>query len=145
MTSAASAVSFGRLGDRIGHRRILLGCALGGGLLYLPMAAAQAPWHLVVLQALFGVTAGGPIPSANALVANLTPAERRGAVFGVTAAASSLGAFIGPLAGAALAAALGFRATFVATGALLLLVAAGIASGSRQPTAGRRQSDEPIT
>lgn len=42
LTSAASAVSFGRLGDRIGHRRILLGCALGGGLLYLPMAAAQA-------------------------------------------------------------------------------------------------------
>ena len=127
VTSALSAVLLGRLGDRRGHRRVLIGCAAAAGLLYLPMAAAQNPWQLVGLQALFGAAAGGLIPSANALVANLTPPERRGAVYGVTAAAASLGGFVGPLAGAAIAAALGFRATFVATAALLLLLAVGIA------------------
>lgn len=138
LTSAIAAVYFGRLGDRIGHRRILLGCAAGGGLLYLPMAAAQSPWHLLVLQALFGVAAGGLVPSANALIARHTPAERRGAVFGAAAAAASLGAFVGPLAGAGLAAALGFRATFVATAIVLLAVAAAIATSMRQPAAGAR-------
>jgi len=41
------------------------------------------------------------------------------------ASAASLGGFIGPLAGSALAAGLGFRATFVAT-AFVLLALAGL-------------------
>ena len=140
LTSAASAVVLGPLGDRRGHRRILLACTLAAGLLYLPMAAARSPWHLVALQALFGVAAGGLIPAANALVANATPPERRGAVYGVLAAAASLGGFLGPLAGAVIAATLGLRATFLATAALLLLLAAGIAR-SRQSPVGSRQDE----
>ena len=91
------------------------------------MAAARAYWHLLALQALFGLAAGGLIPSANALVANRTPAERRGAVFGLTAAAAALGGFVGPIAGANIAVAVGFRATFLATGCLLLILAGAIA------------------
>ena len=63
-----------------------------------------------------GVAAGGLIPSANALIAHLTPVERRGAIFGLTAAISAVGGFVGPLAGAFLATSLGFRATFIASG-----------------------------
>jgi MFS transporter, DHA1 family, multidrug resistance protein len=125
LTSAVSSLYFGRLGDRRGHRPILIGCALAAGLLYLPMALTQHPWQLVVLQALFGVAAGGMIPAANAIVATVTAPERRGVVYGLMAAAASLGGFIGPLAGSALAASLGFRATFVAT-ALVLLALAGL-------------------
>ena len=125
LTSAVSSVYFGRLGDRRGHRPILIGCALAAGLLYLPMALTQHPWQLVVLQALFGVAAGGMIPAANAIIANVTAPERRGVVYGLMASAASLGGFIGPLAGSALAAGLGFRATFVAT-AFVLLALAGL-------------------
>jgi MFS transporter, DHA1 family, multidrug resistance protein len=120
VTSALAAAVLGRLGDRTGHRRVLTASLLAAGALYLPMALARSPWQLAALQAALGVAAGGLIPSANALIAHRTPVERRGMVFGLTAALSGLGGFIGPLLGAVLATGLGFRATFVAAGALLL-------------------------
>jgi MFS family permease len=49
---------------------------------------------------------------------------RRGAIFGLTAALSAVGGFVGPLVGAFLATGLGFRAAFIASGTLLLTVAA---------------------
>lgn len=132
-TSAASAMVFGRLGDRRGHWPILLGCIVAAGLLYIPMAFVQNPWQLVVLQGLFGVTAGGLIPSANALIATVTAPERRGAMYGLTAGAGSLGGFVGPLAGAAIAAYSGFRAPFLMVGAMLLLLAIPVLRAMRTP------------
>ncbi len=133
-TSAGSAMVFGRLGDRRGHWPILLGCVTLGGLLYLPMAFVQSPWQLVVLQGLFGVAAGGLIPSANAIIANVTAPERRGAMYGLTASAGALGGFVGPLAGAGLAAVSGFRAPFLMVGVMLLLAAVLVfVTARRQP------------
>lgn len=121
-TSALAAAYFGRLGDRIGHRRVLGAALVMSGLLYLPMAFVSSPWHLAMLQGLLGVAAGGLIPSANALVTHLTPHDRRGAIFGITAALSGLGGFVGPLLGAVLATAISFRATFIAAGILMLAI-----------------------
>ena len=59
LTSAISSIFLGRIGDKRGHQPVLLWCALGAGLLYLPMALANASWQLVVLQGLFGVAAAG--------------------------------------------------------------------------------------
>jgi DHA1 family multidrug resistance protein-like MFS transporter len=135
-TSAFAAAYLGRLGDRVGHRRVLTVSLLAVGLVYLPMAVVRDPWQLAALQALMGVAAGGLIPSANALVAHLTPVERRGAIFGLTAAISAVGGFIGPLLGALLATSLGFRSTFIAAGALMLAVAAMViwsAETARRP------------
>jgi DHA1 family multidrug resistance protein-like MFS transporter len=123
-TSALAAAYLGRLGDRTGHRRVLAVSLVAAGVVYLPMAVVRDPWQLAGLQALLGVAAGGLIPSANALIAHLTPVSRRGAVFGLTAALSGVGGFIGPLLGAVLATSLGFRATFIAAGVLLLAIAA---------------------
>ncbi len=132
LTSAISSVFLGRLGDKRGHRKILLICLIGSGLVYLPMAASQHPWQLIVLEAVFGVFAGGTIPAANALIAKLTPPERQGAMYGVVAAASSVGGFLGPLIGAGLAAGVGFRVTFVLTGVVLLVVAGALVLTSRR-------------
>jgi DHA1 family multidrug resistance protein-like MFS transporter len=140
-TSALAAAYFGRLGDRAGHGRVLAASLVAAGLVYLPMAAVRDPWQLAGLQALMGIAAGGLIPSANALVAHLSPIERRGAVFGLTAALSGLGGFVGPLLGASLATSLGFRSTFVAAGALLLAMAALVIWGQAQAASrGRRTS-----
>jgi MFS transporter, DHA1 family, multidrug resistance protein len=133
LTSALSAVVLGRMGDRRGHKRLLVVCVAAAGLLYLPMALARTPWQLAALQGAFGIAAGGMIPAANALIANLTPSNRRATMYGITASAASLGAFIGPLMGATLAVAIGFRATFVAVG--LLLAALAIALAARIPAA----------
>jgi DHA1 family multidrug resistance protein-like MFS transporter len=147
LTSAVAAAYFGRLGDRLGHRRILAVSLTAAGLIYLPMAIVRNPWQLAVLQGLLGVAAGGLIPSANALIAHLTPLSRRGAVFGLTAALSGVGGFVGPLLGASLATSLGFRATFVAAGILLLGMAVLVIATSRavdEPAseAGRREGGE---
>lgn len=142
-TSASSAMIFGRMGDRRGHWPILLGCVLAAGLLYIPMAFVQHPWQLVVLQGLFGLTAGGLIPSANALIATVTAPERRGAMYGLTAGAGSLGGFVGPLAGAAIAAASGFRAPFLAVAALLLLLTIPVLRATRNPPPAAEPDPDP--
>lgn len=134
VTSAISSVVLGRTGDRRGHYNVLVASSLGAGLIYLPMALAQVPWHLIALQAIFGVFAGGMIPSANALIANITDESRRGMVFGMMNTFASVGGFLGPLAGAGLAASLGLRATFVTTGMVLLaMVAVLIIANRRHP------------
>lgn len=134
-TSAIASVTLGRMADRIGQRPVLLVCALLVGLLYLPQAIAQTPWQLMVLQGLFGIAAGGVMPSANAIVANLTPTSRRGAVFGFTAAITSVGAFIGPLGGSAVATTIDIRAVFLISGGLMLLIAAWVFNAMRTPRA----------
>lgn len=143
LTSAISSVWLGRLGDKRGHRKILLISMIGSGLVYLPMAASQAPWHLIVLSAVFGIFAGGTIPAANALVANMTAPERRGAIYGVIAAATSVGGFLGPLIGAGIAAGFGFRFTFVLTGMVVLLVTAAMIYSIRHGGVSTEESPTP--
>lgn len=126
-TSAIASVLLGKRGDDVGHRKILLGSVAAAGVLYIPMAAVTGVWQLVILQGLFGIAAGGLIPAANSLIAEATPRERRGMIFGVTAAAGALGSTFGPLAGSATASTLGFRATFVGTGLFLIAMSGYIA------------------
>jgi DHA1 family multidrug resistance protein-like MFS transporter len=132
VTSAISSVIFGRMGDRKGHFFVLLACSLGSALVYFPMAVSQHPWHLIVLQAIFGIFAGGMMPSANALVANITDPAKRGTVFGLTNTFASVGGFLGPLAGSGLAATVGIRATFVATAIVLVLMVAWLWTANRR-------------
>ncbi len=134
VTSAISSIYLGKLGDKRGHYKILLTCAIGAGLVYLPMAASQHPWHLIVLQAIFGLFAGGLIPASNALIARVTPDSQRGVVFGLMNTAGSVGGFAGPLVGAGLAGVFGIPATFVLTGCVLLIMAANLAwANKRRP------------
>lgn len=126
VTSALSSIYLGKLGDRRGHFPILLWCTIGSGLVYLPMAMANHPWHLIVLQAIFGLFAGGLIPAANALIAQVTDESKRGVVFGLMNTAGSVGGFAGPLVGAGLAGTVGIRPTFVLTGLVLLIMAVNL-------------------
>ncbi len=109
----------GRVGDRLGHDRVLAACAIGGGLLYLPQALATSPWQLLALRAALGVFTGGLMPGIMATIALRSPTARRGLIFGLTATATSLGNAAGPAAGGAAAAAFGLRAVFVLTAAVL--------------------------
>ncbi|RME41842.1 MAG: MFS transporter [Caldilineae bacterium] len=82
-TGTASAIYLGRLGDRIGHRRILITCAAATALLYVPQSLATAGWQLLVLQALTGMAAGGIVPALGALLARYTRPGEEGAVYGL--------------------------------------------------------------
>lgn len=123
LTSAISSMLLGRRGDRVGHRKILVACLIGGVVTYIPMAMVMNAWQVIVLQGLFGFAAGGLLPATNAIIASSTPPERRGAVFGFTASAGAMGAFVGPLVGSGLAAVFGFRVAFAFLAFSFLVIA----------------------
>lgn len=127
LSSAAitvSALYLGRIGDRIGHRRILIVAMLIGGALYLPQSLVRAGWQLLVLQILVGVAMGGIIPMVSALLAKYSTPGAEGAVYGLDNSIRAGARSVAPLIGAGVALLGGYRATFAATGLIFLLGAA---------------------
>jgi MFS transporter, DHA1 family, multidrug resistance protein len=119
-TATLSAVYLGRLGDRIGHRRIVIACMAAVGFLYLPQSFVTTSWQLIGLQALAGVAMGGILPAVSALLTKFTREGREGAVFGLDNSIISGARSVAPLVGSGLAIWFGLRATFFATGLLFL-------------------------
>lgn len=129
--SALASVVIGRMADRRGHRLVLTASAGAMALLFVPMAFVGSTWQLLICYTLVGIASGGIIPSAHAIVADLTPVERRGVVFGISSAVGSFGGFVGPFGGALLVAYADLRIVFVVNGALLLVVACWVAVALR--------------
>lgn len=130
--SAASALALGRLSDRVGSDRILPVCLVGATLSYFPQSLVDNVWQLLVLRMLLGIFLGGMMPSANALLATLVPRERRGAAFGLAAAANALANAAGPISGAAVSTQWGMRSVFLATGALFAFAFGWVTLGLRK-------------
>jgi len=139
LTSSISALFLGRLGDRYGRKRVLLLCVIGAALIYAPQALATNAMQLLVLRAIQGVFMGGIIPTGNALLAQSTPHDRRGTVFGLATSAGAGGRALGPMLGAAVANTWGMASTFWVTASIFGLIAAlvaGLVRGQREPAAG---------
>jgi DHA1 family multidrug resistance protein-like MFS transporter len=125
-TSAVGAVTLGRASDRIGYRRVLVACTVGVAVVFVPQFFVTTPWQLLLLQAAMGLVMSGVLASISALMANLAPEGRQGAVYGVDASVVSMANAVGPMLGASVAASFGLRAPFLlAAGAFFL--AAGLA------------------
>jgi DHA1 family tetracycline resistance protein-like MFS transporter len=116
----------GALGDAYGRRRVLLAALLCFGADYLLMALAPTLAWLFVGRAVAGV-AGAVYGPANAVIADVTPPEKRAAMFGLLGAAFGGGFILGPALGGLLAT-LGPRAPFVAAAVLAFANAAWIAA-----------------
>ena len=130
-TLTLAAVYLGRLGDRIGQKRVLVGSMLMAGLFYLPQSFATEAWQLLVLMALVGVAMGGVIPAISALLARYSHEGSEGTVFGLDNSVRAGARAVAPLIGAAVALALGLRATFFASGLIFILGA--LLAGFRLP------------
>jgi DHA1 family multidrug resistance protein-like MFS transporter len=122
--SAIGAVTLGRASDRLGYRRVLLACTMGAAVLYVPQFFVKNPWQLLVLQGALGLAMSGVLASISALLANLAPEGRQGAVYGVDASVVSMANAIGPMLGASVAASLGLRAPFLLAAVAFALAAA---------------------
>lgn len=128
--SAATTLSagyLGRLGDRIGHRKVVITSTLAASALFLPQSFITQAWHMLPLQALVGVALGGVIPAISALLARYTESGEEGAVYGLDNSINAGARALAPLAGAVIASWLGLRATFTATAAIFLLTS-GVAA-----------------
>jgi DHA1 family tetracycline resistance protein-like MFS transporter len=89
----------GALSDHFGRRPVILLSNLGLGVDFLIMAlAGSLPW-LFIGRLLSGITAAS-FSTANAYVADVTPAEKRAAAFGKIGMAFGLGFTLAPVFGA---------------------------------------------
>lgn len=136
VAAVISTGAFSRLGDRVGHVRMLLLCTVGAGIFLALHAAAQEVWHLFVLRFLMGLMTAGILPSANSLLRTVVGAADVGKAFGVAQSTRSLAVGLGGLAGGYLTAQFagltGFRVSFLATGVLMLLIPFLVATRLRQ-------------
>ena len=122
-TITISAAILGRLGDKTGHRRIVGISAALAALMYFAQSFVNAPWQMLVLQALVGVFLGGITPAISALLARYTRQGEEGAVYGLNNSIQSAGRMFAPLLGASVAAWFDLRAAFIATAIIFVLIA----------------------
>lgn len=83
----------GSLSDRIGRKTLIIGGWLVYALIYLGFALAQAAWQVWILYGFYGLYYGMAYGAANALVADLVPAELRGTAYGAYQALVGILAF----------------------------------------------------
>jgi len=119
-------VSVGRLGDRLGRRRLLLaGLALFTAASGLCGLAPSLGW-LIAARAAQGLGAAVMTALAMALVGELVPKARMGGAMGLLGTLSAVGTALGPSLGGVLIALLGWRAIFLVNaplGVVALLLA----------------------
>lgn len=127
--SAAAAVFsifFGRLGDRTGHRQIVIACALAGFFSFFLQAWASSGWQFLGLHLVAGAAHGGIVTGVSALLARYSRCGEEGAVYGLDNSINSGARALAPMLGVSIAMWLGLRAVFGSI-SLLYLGAAGLA------------------
>jgi len=127
---------FGRIGDRGGHKKVLvIGTGWSGGFIalhYFIQTYAQFFGARVMATA-----AGAAInPTTSALVAKAMPRSRYGGAYGVLASSRALAGSVGPLIGGFMAAHVGIRWVFLWTGALTILAGVWAGAAVREPDGG---------
>lgn len=121
--SGLSALGIGLLGDRIGHKAVLVICTLGTAIFAAPHALARTVTQFIALSVGMGLSRGGTAPTQNAIIGQTVSADTYGRAFGQTRVATALGMSLGPLLGSLTAAQLGLRAPFIVMSALLVVSA----------------------
>ena len=129
--AAVSAAGIGFLSDRKGYRKILIMSLVLTGVLWIFHALARSIPQLIAVRIIYGLAAGGILPTMNALVGKLTPRDGYGKAYGLTASMTSLGMTVGPLAGGIMASYMGYRWPFIFVSIVLILVVFPVASRVR--------------
>jgi MFS family permease len=128
VAGAISSTAIGWFSDRIGHRTILIAAAVCACCITIPQAFVQATWQLAALRVADGLCLGAMLPSASAMLAGLVPSERRGAAYGFSQSANSLGILLGPMTSALVVAVSGIRDVFFSAAVLLAFIAVWVST-----------------
>ena len=140
-TAAMSGVWLGRLGDRIGHVRVLIGAAVAAMLITATQATVTSAWQLGMLQALLGFAVGGMVPSVAALMNLWSPAGNQGATYGLDTSVNAAARGVAPMLGAGIATLFGLRGVFGASAVIYGGVALLTLHVARQAAARRAASE----
>lgn len=100
---AGFLITMGRLGDRIGHRKLLMVGAVAFGAASAMAAYSPDPTILILARGLLGVAGATMMPATLALISRMFhDPQQRGVAIGIWAACFSAGIALGPLVGGAL-------------------------------------------
>jgi len=114
-------IPFGMLSDRFGRQKLLVGGLVIFTLAPLLYPLANNPEQLIWFRAIHGLAAAAFLPTAIALVIDLTPEAKRGEAIGWYTASLQLGLMAGPITGGFLAGEFGFNAAFYGCSAISLI------------------------
>lgn len=125
---AIAAGPGGRLAERIGALRAMLGCLLGTTACLIAVAGlANSLVLLLALIAVAGLCNAVSQPAINLFMADQVPIERQGLAFGIKQSAIPMAVLISGLSLPLIALPFGWRPTFVACAAATLVVAVVVA------------------
>ncbi|MDH4618127.1 MFS transporter [Brevibacillus sp. AY1] len=93
----------GTLSDRIGRRRVMIGALYVWTFVFVGFALTKNPLLLLLFNMAGGLCRSFYEPVSQALMADVTPPEKRYRVFGLRYTAINVGVAVGPIAGAVLA------------------------------------------
>ena len=141
VTMALAAPLWGRLGDRVGLKPMLLRATVAGSIVIGLMGLVGSPWQLLALKTLQGCLTG-TVAAATVLVSATAPAKRAGARLGTLQMVIFLAAAAGPFFGGAFADLVGIRASFGVTAALLGASAVLISIWVKEERTGEEVEDE---
>jgi DHA1 family multidrug resistance protein-like MFS transporter len=113
----------GRMGDKFGHRKILVFSLIMSAIAFLPQVFAENITVLLIGRFFLGLFIGGMIPALSVLVKKQTPKNLQATAFGINSSARFLGSFLGPLLGSTVAAFYGIPIVFYITMVFLLITA----------------------
>ena len=111
---------WGWLSDRYGRKLMVERAMFAGALITMAMGMVGDVYQLLVLRLLSGVFTG-TISASISLVSSVLPGANLGFGLGLMQVAVFLGMSLGPWIGGMIADALGYRWTFIAGGAMLLV------------------------
>ena len=112
--------TLGKIGDRIGNQKVLLGGLILSFICYIPMAFVQTPFQLGVLRFLLGFSTGALMPSINTLISKITPTEGVSRVYSYNQMCSNFGQVLGPMVGSTVAHGFGYSSVFLVTACFVL-------------------------
>jgi MFS transporter, DHA1 family, multidrug resistance protein len=115
-----AAPLWGSLADRYGRKMMLVRATAAGCILAFLMGSVQNPMQLTVLRILQGVFCG-TVSAAITIVATQTPEEHFGFGMGLIQTVQFLAQALGPVCGGIAADALGYRAVFPVSSALMAI------------------------
>lgn len=114
------APQLGRLGDKIGQKKILGAGLFFSLVVFLITATSTNVYFLILMRFFVGISDAAILPSVQAILAKEAPRAVTGRIFSYNQSAQAIGAFSGPLLGSVIAGFIDYRYVFIGSAILVV-------------------------